>query len=103
MTNALGEGPFNGGINYIEQAIVEVPTLNTDVKEQCGAGVNLATFAWCLNNRSSETYRLFIMEFQASPGNICCPIASDGKFRVKKAKRIGECDWKGNLLPKAAK
>ncbi len=47
-----------------------------------------------------KTYRLLLMEFDANPDNVCVPIATDGKFRVSKAARVGECDWNGNLLTK---
>ena len=101
MTTATGEGPTYPGINYADSKTVEVDDIDRDVNVQCGRGVNLATFAWCLNERQ-EGYRLFLMEFTVSSDNLCCPTATDGKFRVKQAKKIGECDWQGNLLPKPA-
>jgi len=36
------------------------------------------------------------MEFDAK--DAVCPLNSDGKFRVKKCKKMGECNWKGNLI-----
>ena len=99
MTNAKGEGPYNGGINYAENNAVEVDSIDTDAYNQCGHGINLATLQWCLSNKSDDSYRLFLMELSTSPDNICVPVATDGKFRVKKATKIGECDWSGNLLP----
>ncbi len=93
-----GEGPFNGGLNYLNTKIFSIDNINTDCNQQCGAGINLAIFAWCIHNRQSNSNRLLLMEFDCSLDNLVCPIGTDGKFRVKKCKKIGECDWKGNLL-----
>lgn len=68
-----------------------------DIFKQCGAGINLATFQWCLNEKREE-YHLLMFSFNVK--DCVCPVASDGKFRVSKCIKIGECDWKGNLIPK---
>ncbi len=96
VTTNAGEGIYKGGINYLKTKTFTA-TLNTDVNEQCGEGINLATFSWCLNGKQ-EGRRLFMMEFDCSPDNICVHVGTDGKFRVAKCKMIGECDWQGNLL-----
>ena len=96
MTKANGEGPFNAGIDYTKSVNFSVPKRNTDVSEQCGEGINLATLAWCLNNFKDKTYRLFMMRFDVK--DAVCPVGSDGKFRVLKCSKVGECDWHGNLL-----
>jgi hypothetical protein len=100
MTNAQGEGPFQGGINYARKSLISVADIDADPSVHCGRGINLATFQWCLGERQ-EGYRLFLMEFEVSSNNLCCPIATDGKFRVKSARKVGECDWHGNLKPKS--
>ena len=98
MTKVNGEGPFNGGINYTKAVNFSVPKCNTDVNEGCGEGINLATLAWCLNNFTDKTHRLFMMKFNVK--DAVCPVGSDGKFRVLKCSRVGECDWTGKLMTK---
>jgi hypothetical protein len=95
MTTKDGVGPFNGGINYLEKDAFEVPVVNGDVNVHCAQGINLATFQWCLWQKQ-EGYRLFMFSFNVK--DAVCPMASDGKFRVKKCRKVGECDWQGNLL-----
>jgi len=102
LTNSKCEGPFNGGITYkVGESVIA--TLDPDIKVECSKGINLATFAWCLNalKEAGENPHLFLMEFDASPKNVCVPMGSDGKFRVGKAQVIGECDLKGNLKKEA--
>ena len=97
VTTNDGEGVYNGGINYANSDKFSVPKVDKDLNQQCSYGINLANLAWCLTEYQ-EDRRLFLMEFDASPKNCICPIGSDGKFRVKECTKIGECDWKGNLL-----
>ena len=96
FTNAAGEGIYTGGINYLKDTQFEVGEVDTDANKQCSYGINLATFSWCLNQFRDKSYRLFMFEFNIK--DAVCPIGSDGKFRVKKCTKVGECDWKGNLL-----
>lgn len=63
---------------------------------QAGVGVNLATLGWCINHKESNN-RLFLMIFKAK--DFCETMDSDGTFNVSRCTRVGECDWKGNLLP----
>jgi hypothetical protein len=94
ITNS-GFGPFKGGVNYLDSN--EFATdCNKDVHEQCGAGINLATFAWCLNNKQADDNRLLLMEFDVN--DAICPVGSDGKFRVSKCTKVCECDWHGDPL-----
>ena len=95
MTKSNGEGTFNGGIDYTSKTIFEVAKVDSDVNRDCGEGINLATFSWCLNNFTDKSYRLFMMRFNVK--DAVCPVGSDGKFRVLKCTKIGECDWTGNL------
>ena len=97
VTNIMGEGIYKGGINYADKKGFSVPKLDKDKNTQCSYGVNLATLAWCLTEKK-EGYRLFMMEFSTSARNCVCPIGSDGKFRVKSCVKVGECNWKGELL-----
>src|SRR5574343_864066 len=89
-----GTGPFQGGINYLGEDVFE-SELDTNDNIQCSQGIHLATFRWCLDNKGEER-RLFMFSFNVRDS--VCPIGSDGKFRVSKCRKIGECDWQGNLL-----
>ncbi len=97
LVNAEGEGPFNGGINYLNNNVDEfvVKDFNDDENKPCGAGINLATLDWVIKEWKPG-YRILIMEFFVNEpkGNLCVPTATDGKFRVKQCRRIGEKDLK---------
>ena len=95
LISSKGEGVYNGGINYLEKDKFSVPKVDKDHSKQCSYGINLATLAWCLTEYQ-EGRRLLLMEFNFK--GAVCPIGSDGKFRVKRCIKVGECDWKGNLL-----
>ena len=95
ITNKDGEGIYQGGINYTKGKTFSVDSVDKDVNTQCSYGINLATYRWCLEARQTTSQRLFMFKFNISPDNCVCPIASDGKFRVKKCTKVGECDWKG--------
>ena len=93
LVNAAGQGPFNGGINYIDPKVetFSVANANKDENEQCGAGINLATLDWVMKEWKPG-YRILIMEFFAHEpkGNLIVPTGTDGKFRVKECRRVGE-------------
>jgi hypothetical protein len=94
LINSKGEGPYNGGINYLSSDEFTAKA-NIDDTIHCGTGINLATLDWCMREWR-EGYRILIMEFTAKKSdgsdNICIPIATDGKFRVSTCKRVGEVD-----------
>jgi len=90
LVNKKSEGPYNGGIKYEMNKSYSVNEWDEDEYNQCGAGINLATLDWCMR-RWGEGYRILIAEFIAKD-IVCIPIASDGKFRVKKCKIVGEKD-----------
>ena len=83
-------------IDYSKETIFTCTDILKDVNEQCGQGINLATLQWCLNNKQNPTDKLLMFKFNVK--DAVCPIGSDGKFRVSRCTKIGECDWKGNLL-----
>jgi len=84
------EGIYNGGLRYEVGTTLEVKNANTDPNKQCAEGINLATLDWCLRVYQPG-HKVLICEFTA--GDIACiPIATDGKFRVRKCKVIGEKD-----------
>ena len=89
LVTAEGVGPYNGGITYEKGKTYEVPDADTDPLNDCGAGINLATLPWCIANWSPG-YRILVAEFTAE--DIAAIPLSDGKFRVKKAKIVGEKD-----------
>jgi hypothetical protein len=95
ILTANGEGIHRGGIDYLVSDKFEVEEVDTDVNAQCAYGINLATFAWCLNEFTDKSYRLVMFKFNVK--DAVCPVGSDGKFRVKKCTKVGECDWTGNL------
>lgn len=88
LVNERMEGPFNGGVVYKIGADVSVVDANTDVTQDCGAGVNLATFDWCAREWKPG-YRILIAEFTAYD-IAAIPTASDGKFRVHRCSIVGE-------------
>lgn len=90
LVNADGVGPYNGGIKYEIGETYKVADANTDVTEQCGAGINLATLDWCMRGWCAG-YRILIAEFEA--GDIAAiPTATDGKWRVHRCTIVGEKD-----------
>ena len=62
---------------------------DTNEGEHCGAGINLATLPWCLNEHRTG-YRILVCEFTAK--DIAAIPNADGKFRVHKAKVVKELD-----------
>jgi len=94
ITNADGEGIYRGGINYTKAKQFSTD-VDPDVNTHCSRGINLATFSWCLNEFTDKSRRLFMLKFNVK--DAVCPIGSDGKFRVSKCTKVGECDWNGNL------
>jgi len=94
VTTANGTGIAYSGIDYLNNDKFE-EAVDTDVYTHCSHGINLATFSWCLNSFTDKSYRLFMFKFNVK--DAVCPVASDGKFRVSKCTKVGECDWTGNL------
>jgi len=88
LVNAEMQGPFNGGITYTIGQRYEIADANTDPNEQCGAGINLATLDWCLKEWKPG-YRVLIAEFTAAD-IAAIPMATDGKFRVRRCQIVGE-------------
>ena len=94
LVNKNGYGPYRNEIQYRTGQTYEAE-INPDENEQCGAGINLATLAWCMSEWRPG-YRILIAEFSVKDPatDICIPVASDGKFRVRKCKIVGEKDLK---------
>ena len=62
---------------------------DTNEARDCGAGINLATLPWCLNEHR-KGHRILVCEFTAK--DIAAIPNADGKFRVHKAKVVKELD-----------
>lgn len=93
LVNENNEGPYNGGIEYKIGGEYSVDECNENINEQCGAGINLCTLDWALHNYR-DGYKVLIAEFTAED-IVCIPTATDGKFRVKRCKIVGEKDVSG--------
>ncbi|NKE69840.1 pentapeptide repeat-containing protein [Candidatus Manganitrophus noduliformans] len=100
LVNADGEGPYNGGIKYEMDGEYSEKKANTDPNKHCGAGINLATLDWCMKEWR-EGYKILIAEFTAKD-IAAIPTGTDGKFRCKKVKIVGEVDLKKIGLVKEA-
>jgi hypothetical protein len=90
LVTAAGVGPFNGGITYAVGQHYHVTDANTDPQEACGAGINVATLDWCLQ-QWQPGYRVLIVEFTAQD-IAAIPTATDGKFRLHRCAVVGEKD-----------
>ena len=91
LVTEKGVGPFCGGIFYEKGKTYTVA--DADCSEaQCAKGISLATLDWCMNEWQPG-YRILIAEFTAKD-IASIPIATDGKFRVKKCKIVGEKNLK---------
>ena len=92
-----GEGIYsrqNGytPVNYLAAETFEFPDANSDELKQCAAGGNLATLDWCMKEWKPG-YRILVMEFTAAD-IAAIPTATDGKFRVRRCRWVGEKDLK---------
>jgi len=90
IVNKKNEGIYMGGLKYEVGKTLEIENANTDPNQQCAAGINLSTLDWCLKVYQPG-YKVLICEFTADD-IACVPTATDGKFRVRKCKVIGEKD-----------
>jgi len=87
LVDTKNEGPFRGGIIYEVGKTYTEKEANTDDTVQCAKGINLATLDWCIK-RWENGYKILIAEF-TKKDIAAIPIASDGKFRVRKCKIVG--------------
>ena len=90
LVNEYGEGLYNGGLCYEIGNHYEVDNANTDVNQQCGAGINVATLDWCMREWQVG-YHILIAEFSAAD-IAAIPTATDGKFRLHRCDIVGEKD-----------
>ena len=90
LVNANSEGPFNGGVVYRPGELVSVGNANTDPLQDCAAGINVATLDWCLREWR-ETYRILRVAFTTAD-IAAIPVATDGKFRLRRCRVVDEMD-----------
>jgi len=92
LVTTSGEGHCRGGINYLDPDCDswEVADANTNPEEACGAGINVATLPWVMREWQPG-YRILKLQFTAAD-IACIPTATDGKFRLFRAQRVGEVD-----------
>jgi hypothetical protein len=76
-----------GRIKYEVGKTYKEEKINTDTKEQCGAGLNLGTLMWCLTNNQG---RILLVKIPKKDNQIIVPDQSGGKFRVAKLEVIRE-------------
>jgi hypothetical protein len=95
MVDADGRSPIQstGKLTYTVGERYEVAGADTDVLTQCGAGINVATLDWCLREYQPG-WRVLVVEFTAND-IAAIPTATDGKFRLKKCRVVGEKDISG--------
>ena len=89
-----GHGPRFPTLTYTVGETYTEPDFEADEHVDCGPGINLASLDWCLKEWRPG-YRALIASFKRKHGNddnICVPIGSDGKFRVRSCKIVGEVD-----------
>jgi hypothetical protein len=92
LVNKDYQGKTFGGITFKAGECYTEYDCDYDEREDCGAGINLATLDWCLA-KYEEGDHILIAEFSRKHegvDNICVPIATDGKFRVRHCKIIRE-------------
>jgi len=85
-------GTYYPSLTYKIGEHVSVKNASKDENEQCAEGINLATLDWCIKEWK-EGYKILVAEF-ASKDIAAIPIATDGKFRVRKCKIIREKNLK---------
>ena len=79
---------YKSKLTYEIGATLKVKEANTDPNADCGAGINVATAPWILNNWR-DGRRVLLVEF-AAKDIAAIPTNSDGKFRVSKCKVVRE-------------
>ena len=86
LVNDKNEGPQYGGIKYVVGKTVKESNADTDETRQCAPGISLATLDWCVKEWAAGQ-KILLCEFEKKD-IAAIPIASDGKFRVKRCKVV---------------
>ena len=94
LVTAEGHGHHYPTLTYTVGETYTEPNFEANEHVDCGPGINLASLDWCLKEWRPG-YRILIASFKRRHGNddnICVPIGSDGKFRVRSCKIVKELD-----------
>ncbi len=60
--------------------------VDTNRKEDCGVGLNIATLGWCLRETQGNLKDFKYIEVSFDPKDLVIPYFTDGKFRVSELK-----------------
>ena len=90
VVNESGHGHIHGGIRYDMGHTYEELRASTDVNEECGSGLHVATLDWCIREWRPG-FRILVVEFTAAD-IACIPTSTDGKFRLRRLTVVGEKD-----------
>jgi len=83
-------GVYYPKIKYIIGKTLKVKRADENERVQCGKGISLATLDWCMKEWH-EGLKILVCAF-TSKDIAAIPVATDGKFRVRKCKVIKEVD-----------
>ena len=92
LVTTKGSGPYYPNLTYKVGKTVSVKTVCKDESKQCAEGISLATLDWCIKEWEGGC-KILVAEF-VSKDIAAIPIATDGKFRVRKCKIIREKNLK---------
>ena len=92
LVNENMTGYLYTGIVYNVGSKVSVKDADTNDNVLCGSGINVATLDWVMREWQ-QGYKILILEFTAKD-IAAIPTATDGKFRLHRAKVVGEKDLK---------
>lgn len=98
-TKKDGQGWHQGGIVYKVGESFEVQNACTDKKQDCAAGINLASLDWCEEQKPKPDGRVFACEFDAPDDLACVPTSHAGKFRVHRCDVVEELGVKQDPDP----
>jgi len=90
VTHDLQSPIHHKRLKYIMGEEVCETEADTNDREQCGAGINVATLDWCMREWQI-TNRILVVEFTAAD-IACIPVGTDGKIRLWRCNVVGEKD-----------
>jgi len=90
LVTAKNTGPYYPEYIYTFGSDYNCDDADDNPLTQCGKGISLATLDWCIKEWKPG-YKILIAEFTAVD-IAAIPTATNGKFRVRKCKIVGEKD-----------
>lgn len=90
LINHRREGPFRGGVRYDIGKEISVDDADENPHHECAPGINVATLDWCLREWKPG-FKILKVSFTAAD-IAAIPITTDGKFRVRRCRVVGEKD-----------